>query len=494
MTEQEFAAKIKQKYPQYANIDDATLTAKMLEKYPEYKTQIKSGGGGNPVLDAMNWVGQAGASATASAGRALGNTAQFAGQATSFLDPIAAAGRIKKTFTGEDFGYTSPVEQLGGAVKGGLDALADNAEDTSVRLAGGKRYKDAQSLGSGLGSVAGSIAGAGIGGAAGIKAGGNIASKLLPQASGFLPKAAKAIGQSFGSTQGAIATGEGRVASPSDLFAGGVIDAGIGLGGGLAKGIRNAAWGNVLRQTPTDKRWLAQKGIDAGEELTKNIGFAPTREAFMNKLGGAVNKAGQNIDEAIKSNPNFNFDTKKIIDTVDDVDQYIAPFQKGKTDLQKIGIRDTVLQEAQALRNKILGSGNTLDDLVRIKREADEVVPYDKVDPLVRAATAPYKAVADRARTLLPENVQMANAKYGPLKALKDIAEKRPTTSGFAGDLLGMAAGPDIKSKLANVAIQRLYRTPAVQTGIASISNKLAQGARSKILNAGMKSLIWGQK
>lgn len=40
---QEFASKIKQKYPQYSNIDDNTLTQKMLDKYPQYRSQVNFG-------------------------------------------------------------------------------------------------------------------------------------------------------------------------------------------------------------------------------------------------------------------------------------------------------------------------------------------------------------------------------------------------------------------------------------------------------------------
>lgn len=36
----EFSKKIKQKYPQYKNVDDMTLAQKMVEKYPEYKNQV----------------------------------------------------------------------------------------------------------------------------------------------------------------------------------------------------------------------------------------------------------------------------------------------------------------------------------------------------------------------------------------------------------------------------------------------------------------------
>jgi hypothetical protein len=40
MTSQEFAQKIKAKYPQYSGVDDAVLVDKIITKYPEYKTQV----------------------------------------------------------------------------------------------------------------------------------------------------------------------------------------------------------------------------------------------------------------------------------------------------------------------------------------------------------------------------------------------------------------------------------------------------------------------
>ena len=36
----EFAEKIKQKYPAYKDVDNYELATKMVEKYPEYKDQV----------------------------------------------------------------------------------------------------------------------------------------------------------------------------------------------------------------------------------------------------------------------------------------------------------------------------------------------------------------------------------------------------------------------------------------------------------------------
>ena len=40
LTPQQFAQKVKAKYPQYKDVDDVTLAKKMVEKYPEYAGQV----------------------------------------------------------------------------------------------------------------------------------------------------------------------------------------------------------------------------------------------------------------------------------------------------------------------------------------------------------------------------------------------------------------------------------------------------------------------
>jgi hypothetical protein len=44
----EFAAKIKAKYPDYADIDDNELTRRMIEKYPDYAPMVQQ----NPTVSA----------------------------------------------------------------------------------------------------------------------------------------------------------------------------------------------------------------------------------------------------------------------------------------------------------------------------------------------------------------------------------------------------------------------------------------------------------
>lgn len=502
MTEQEFAAKIKQKYPQYANIDDATLTSKMLQKYPQYQAQLQGGTQTqqpNPYVDAVRDFGSGAVSQvpqvvanTASGAIDTADTLQGKNLANQFVDPrqgmLSQMYEIGRSKGLSDDQIQQEILKTGLFPKEQIQALGAQGKQATQQALTSTTGYNPDSFASKAGEFGTDLAatlllnkGLGLGGKT--KTGLEGAQKFITP-----------VANSAASTMVANVPMQGKLPDTGQLAAGGVVDAGLGLLGGVAKGVRNAAWGNVLRQTPGDKKWLASKGIDAGEELTKNIGFTPTRESFMNKLGGAVNKAGQNIDESIDAarQSGFSFNPKTLTDAAENVDDYTANLTKSAPFTERLNIRDKALAEANALRSRILGGGNKIDDLVSLKREADAVVPYSKIDPVVNAQVAPYKAVADRARTLLPDNVQIANSKFAPLKALKDIADNRPTTSGYAGDIVGMAAGGNWKDKLINVAAQRVYRTPAVQTGVASIANKLGNAARSKVLNAGTKILLSG--
>lgn len=56
-TIEQFAARIKAKYPQYKDVDNATLTQKMIAKYPEYKERVDMGGsaGATTSTPAPSW-------------------------------------------------------------------------------------------------------------------------------------------------------------------------------------------------------------------------------------------------------------------------------------------------------------------------------------------------------------------------------------------------------------------------------------------------------
>jgi hypothetical protein len=46
LSPQEFATKVKSKYPEYKDIDDVTLAQRVIEKYPEYADRVSMDEGG----------------------------------------------------------------------------------------------------------------------------------------------------------------------------------------------------------------------------------------------------------------------------------------------------------------------------------------------------------------------------------------------------------------------------------------------------------------
>jgi len=94
MNPQEFAQTIKQKYPQYKNIDDATLARQMVAKYPEYKDKVDFGpqpGLGSKLLDSAGQVIAGGVKRTISTGQNIGN---------AVLNPVKKALNLEDVQTG----------------------------------------------------------------------------------------------------------------------------------------------------------------------------------------------------------------------------------------------------------------------------------------------------------------------------------------------------------------------------------------------------------
>lgn len=167
MTPQEFAQKIKAKYPQYAGVDDAVLVDKIITKYPEYKTQV-------------NFEQPAPVAAPVEQERSFGE------KAGNVLDTVFGGGKIgeaigtqiaKGTFgdtvqklaTGRDI---SPEEEAligkgptAGQIAG--DVARVGATFVPVGKIAGAVGKGAQALGAGAGlaKLAGNVAGGATAGA-----------------------------------------------------------------------------------------------------------------------------------------------------------------------------------------------------------------------------------------------------------------------------------------------------------------------------------------
>jgi len=195
MTVQQFAAKIKAKYPAYANIDDNTLTQKILAKYPQYSSSVIFNQTGDNANDN---------SSAASPTPSQNDTESLLGKLMDFAFPIVSdvgndiSGKSTKT----------PLQQLGDA---GLSALwfAPGVGEL------GEGAIDAVRGASLLGEGGAKVAGQALGGAA-LGYGGDVASNLSQGKTGgaaLTPGLGTATGGLLGGALGEVASkySEGNV-------------------------------------------------------------------------------------------------------------------------------------------------------------------------------------------------------------------------------------------------------------------------------------------
>lgn len=126
MTSEEFAAKIKEKYPQYQNMDNPVLIRKVLEKYPDYASQIQE-------QDPQSMVG--------SAWESLGEKVPGLSQAGEFVEETVP-GEIAETAgaIGSKAGPLGPIiEQIGTQIATPISmagsAIPRTVGDVSLQLA-----------------------------------------------------------------------------------------------------------------------------------------------------------------------------------------------------------------------------------------------------------------------------------------------------------------------------------------------------------------------
>lgn len=164
LTTQEFAAQIKAKYPVYASVPDADLTAKMLEKYPVYRDRVvdfKSAAVAPEPSLMDRGLGMAGDLVTGAA-KGLGQTVTNLGEAVHMIPGVSRA---------VDALYGAPVSQPSFASADDLLAPANTAQSI------GKGVEQMGEFFIPGGAVNRAVKGLGIAGRAGIEAavGGGVA-------------------------------------------------------------------------------------------------------------------------------------------------------------------------------------------------------------------------------------------------------------------------------------------------------------------------------
>lgn len=490
----------------------------------------------NGFLDFMNAVGQAGASAAGTVAKGAGNLANAAGQAGSYLDPIANAGRISKTLTGSEgafAGYKSPLEMAGQTIQQGTQALADTAEKASIDLSGGKQNQSAQWWGGAMGNVANTVGGAALGGMAGkgllskiAGAGGKstavvpVGTKATEAASKVLPKVAGFAGESLGSTEGVIAANEGRMASPEELATGAAIDVATLGAGKLLEKAAKAGLSKIPQFTPTTKAELGGKGLKrVGELMYKNVENLPLkggREAIGEAMSPLKKKAysivTSNIDDAIKGGAEGA--------TIDDLME---------------GVKKAVISEKGAAR-----AGLSLDEVPKAVKEIDAMQDFYKgvygtgkldlsqiqqlkknlrykigsgVDALISAKNQFKEGTRGNAQAFIEdqigkvlgksakEAVKKANIDYNILKKLSGTLKKKAPYSGYLTDVISGSAGAAsslaqaniadaVKNAAAAVGLKRLMTAAAPKTLFAKIVKEGSKKQVNKFISTLAKGLL----
>ena len=124
MNAQEFAAKVKSKYPQYKDMDDAALTDKILTKYPQYKSQIET------VIPQE-------AQPQTLAGKTLALTKEFSPFPTSMTEATIPMSGIRQDAVTAPLKPLLGLEKYSGQVQeSASDIMADFPRDLKLSCAG----------------------------------------------------------------------------------------------------------------------------------------------------------------------------------------------------------------------------------------------------------------------------------------------------------------------------------------------------------------------
>lgn len=343
LTPTEFAQQIKAKYPDYANVPDAELAARMLEKYPEYRDRVK--------------VPEPSSGLLAQAGSAVGNLA--VGAAKGVGQSVVGAGRLIQAVPG----VTKAVDYLYGAP--GLSEEAMRQADVALTAHG-----PAQTIG----KVAEQIGEVVIPGskltAAGRVAATNLAPRLAPVVgetiAKYAPRAAvEAAGQAtMAKVQGGNPVVGGVVGAAAPAL-GAAVEA-------LPTKLKEQATKQVVQALgPAKERFKA-----IAEKLAPNIlqrGLGGSREALQTQAASALTKAGQAIDDVLTQYGSQPVSTAPILTALETAkDAFRTTNAAGKI----VEFEPRSIQQLTGLQQILtdLGPTPTIQQLVTIRRAWDKVV------------------------------------------------------------------------------------------------------------------------
>jgi hypothetical protein len=471
LSSDEFAQSIKAKYPQYANVDNNTLTQKMLAKYPQYASKVQTAPAASQPGLVQGMVRDI-ASPFLRAGANIIRGGE--GFAADLKNPNNNFDRMAPVNYGSYLGSYKPITPIFDPNKGVVNSPKD-------------------------------AVGVGLDAASTIVGGGGTAAVAKDTFKGMF-KAAVKQGFKTGAATG-FGTGTGKAMQQDKSATDTLIDGGIGavaggVGGAVLAG-SGAMTSKIIRSVPT----VASSAADAPATLMDKVArINPSDAGKFSKLSGGKTP-GQYLDERgiyggkdkVASQLFNRFNTSK--DAVDTALEQLPGLYKNKAvetalndvvkhaeDTSAAGATSPYLAEAQALLSKAQRDGLNQSEINAAKRLFERTVKLNYIKDGVSAGIERANNIDSSIRTWQQDmadklgfyNIKDLNKETQLAKSLLDAMGKKANAQ-IGNNLVGLtdwivASGiPHDPSSLAMLLGKKIF------------SSSSAQGRAARLFSRGAK-------
>ena len=294
-----------------------------------------------------------------------------------------------------------------------------------------------------------------------------------------------ATGAGFGVAGGAAGYGAGKALQ----YGGKVLSTGANkLGGSLD----DAAERLAVNATGATAKQVDNFADDAGRELLnrKLVKFGDTAESIADRTQGAMNRAGNNIDNVLTK-----LDDSGVSINIDDV---MIQLQGQIDELSKVPGNDKLIKQLQSeVDNLYMGGRKTLPISVgeKAKRNYQSQVNYASPEAEKKASHSLADAFKNKVEgKALESNPELgalfkeSKETYGLLAPIKEAAQRRANSQNQSqyGNLLDLAAGAyglsdsdSFTGKAALAVAGRRFVAPRIASSGAVTADKLAQIIKS---------------
>lgn len=481
-TIEQFGQKIKEKYPQYASLDDKELGLRTLDKYPEYQSKIKEEQAGfvSGIKADLEKRGQNINEAFNKDQSFLSKTLQLVGQGAGFVGDIAGEA-IKSVGRGVSAITPDVIEKpvVEGAKKLGVGILNTELGQAGLKaIEGGvesyNQFKQANPETAGNLEAVINIAslfpigkGAEIAGKGAIR-GGEVVGGVVKEGAEKVVDVAKAGAEKVG---GAIKSTAGDIIPTKKGFTNTEIIKALDLTAGDAK--------NIYKST----------GNETGDFIINN-----------NLLGNTVQEIKKNVDDYFTQNYTAVRDeigkvTKPY--TVKTVPRYTDALEQIKKTINDVvGLEDVNKEVDTLLKNK----KPTLADVQRVKELMDEQFNLYKVTGDVQAGR--QKAGLEKMRNEIKQfienevktntgaDIAKLNNNVASAKTISNAIDDRITRGSTratltAGDIVTFLTGSGFATPIGGVGAllgKKLYQSPTFKIKFVKWLNRKSGKEKAKIL------------